>query len=187
MQTTANLFSLSPAEQAKHLQAWAQLFGLSDEWQLLASVRGLAAPHYEAVAARLMQRLKAHPFTAHIGDLSAVFMGVMPFYFESPPLDASYLDNRARAGLAYLEAGFSAATLSAKYAILIDEWLTCFAELVDDAKLQAKLARAMSQVALFNYAVALEQFSYEREEKFFRAAGISRELFEQMARLAEGV
>jgi hypothetical protein len=61
--------------------------------------------------------------------------------------------------------------------------------------LQARLNRALAQVAFFNAAVIMAQYAYEaaqaqrrREEellqKFLRAVGISRELYEQMAKAA---
>jgi hypothetical protein len=48
-----------------------------------------------------------------------------------------------------------------------------------------KLERALFKVAALNYALALGDFIYQTEEKFLKAAGISRELMEQMARVAE--
>jgi hypothetical protein len=118
-------------------------------------------------------------------------------YFSEPTLDASYLEKRAQAGGAYLRAGFGPAQLLAGiYGLWVDEWTKAFAQLFpEDPGLQARFNRALALVSLFNASVVLAQYAYEaakeqrrREEellqKFLRATGISRELYEQMAKAA---
>ncbi|MDW8091785.1 MAG: hypothetical protein RMI80_10280 [Meiothermus sp.] len=181
-----NLFALEPERQGEYLQRWAELIGVGEAWETLASVRDRVEPHYGAVARRIAERLQAHPFTQEVEGIAPIFMAVMPYYFDAPRLDGAYLENRARAGRAYLEAGFTASTLAAKYALFVEEWCRVFEALFpEELAWRLELERALVKVALFNYAVALEQFSYEREEKFLRAAGISRALLEQMAKVAE--
>ncbi|MGC8877013.1 hypothetical protein [Thermus sp.] len=69
---------------------------------------------------------------------------------------------------------------------MIDEFTRIFNQLFPDNPQQLlKLGRALVKVAALNYALALEDFIYQTEEKFLKAAGISRELVEQMARVAE--
>ncbi|GAA6749285.1 hypothetical protein [Thermus tengchongensis] len=126
-----NLFSLPENEQAPYLELWAELLQTKPHWKTLAEVREQAEPYYAEVARRLVDRLRAHPFTQGVGDIEPVFMSVMPYYFNDPPLDREYLLNRARAGRAYLEAGFTSSTLIAKYLILIEEWSRIFAGLFD--------------------------------------------------------
>jgi len=79
--------------------------------------------------------------------------------------------------------------------VWLDEWSKAFTQLFPDPGLQARLNRALAQVAFFNAAVIMAQYAYEaaqaqrrREEelleKFLRAVGISRELYQQMAKAA---
>jgi hypothetical protein len=113
-------------------------------------------------------------------------------YFNEPTLDAAYLERRAQAGRAYLQAGLGPAQLLAGiYGLWVDEWSKAFTQLFPDPGLQARFNRALALVSLFNAAVVLTQYAYEaakaqrlREEEFLRAVGISRELYQQMAKAA---
>ena len=75
--------------------------------------------------------------------------------------------------------------------VWLDEWSKAFTQLFPDPGLQARLNRALAQVAFFNAAVITAQYAYEaaqaqrrREEEFLRAVGISRELYQQRAKAA---
>lgn len=177
-----NLFDLSPEERQRHLETWAELLGAKGAWEVLGSVREQVEPYYHEVAQAIAQRLKGNPLTAHVGDIAPIFLAVMPYYFGNPKLDEAYLENRAHAGRAYMEAGFTPATLAAKYGALVQEWDRVLARLFPEPGERLRLFQALVALAVFHYALALEQFTYEREEKFLKAAGISRTLFEQMAK-----
>lgn len=178
-----NLFSLDEQRQLEWIGRWVELMGMGSEWKDLASVHDHVQPHFNEVGLAIVRRLSEHPFTQHVEDISSIFNEVLPYYFKVDKPGLDYLKNRAKAGKAYLEAGFTPSTLAAKYQILIDEFSNIFKKLfADDPQLLLRLERSLVKVALLNYALALEQFVYEREEKFLQAAGISRELMEQMAK-----
>ncbi|GLV48421.1 hypothetical protein TJA_15760 [Thermus sp. LT1-2-5] len=194
---TTNLFNLSPREQQDYLKQLADLMQVLSDWELLASVRQQVEPHFPDVAARIAQRLREHPFTQETQDVTQALTAIAQVYFSHPTLDADYLERRARAGKAYLEAGFSPTTLvGGIYGLWVDEWTRTFAGLfAHDPELLARLTRALALVSLFNLAIVVQQYSYESEvqareleerilARFLRATGISRELYEQMAKTA---
>ncbi|APD10438.1 MULTISPECIES: protoglobin domain-containing protein [Thermus] len=192
-----NLFALTPEERAAYLRQMAELMGVLSDWELLASVREQVEPYFPVVAGRIAERLRHHPLTQQIQDVTQALTAIAQVYFARPTLDAEYLERRARAGRAYLEAGFSTGTLVAGiYGLWVDEWTRVFSELFhEDPGLLARLNRALALVSLYNLAIVAQQYTYESElqareleerllAKFLKATGISRELYEQMAKTA---
>lgn len=192
-----NLFALTPEERAAYLRQMAELMGVLSDWELLASVREQVEPYFPVVAGRIAERLRHHPLTQQIQDVTQALTAIAQAYFARPTLDAEYLERRARAGRAYLEAGFSTGTLVAGiYGLWVDEWTRVFSELFhEDPGLLARLNRALALVSLYNLAIVAQQYTYESElqareleerllAKFLKATGISRELYEQMAKTA---
>lgn len=194
-----NFFNLSPEEKVAYLRDLAELMGVLPDWEVLASVRPQMEPYFLPVAQRIASRLKAHPFTQEVSDVTQALANIAHVYFSPPHLDAQYMERRASAGKAYLEAGFSMASLvGGIYGLWVDEWTRVFEELFShDPPLLARLNRAMAKVALYNLALVAQQFTHESEvlakemeerllNKFLKATGISRELYQQMAKTAEG-
>ncbi len=195
---SANLFNLSPEEKVQYLENLAQLLEVREAWEDLARVRPQLEPHFRPVAERIVARLAQSPLTAHTATPQVVeaLVAIAGVYFAPPKLDADYLDRRARAGRAYLEAGHTPSTLiGGIYGLWLDEWTRTFAEVFPNPEDQARLHRALALVSLYNAAIVLQQFTYEWEQrakameeellqKFLRATGISRELYEQMAKTA---
>lgn len=192
-----NLFALTPEERAAYLRQMAELMGVLSDWELLASVREQVEPYFPVVAGRIAERLRHHPLTQQIQDVTQALTAIAQVYFARPTLDAEYLERRARAGRAYLEAGFSTGTLVAGiYGLWVDEWTRVFSELFhEDPGLLARLNRTLALVSLYNLAIVAQQYTYESElqareleerllAKFLKATGISRELYEQMAKTA---
>lgn len=192
-----NLFELSSEEKERWLKDLADLMGVWEDWRLLASFRDQLLPLAPQVARNIQERLKANPHTQGTDSVERALEAIAQVYFSEPTLDASYLEKRAQAGGAYLRAGFGPAQLLAGiYGLWVDEWTKTFAQLFpEDPGLQARFNRALALVSLFNASVVLAQYAYEaakeqrrREEellqKFLRATGISRELYEQMAKAA---
>jgi len=190
-----NLFELSPEEKERWLRDLADLAGIWEDWSLLAFFREHLLPLASQVAHRIQERLKANPHTQGTEPVEKALEAIAQVYFSEPTLDAAYLEKRAQAGEAYLRAGFGPAQLLAGiYGLWVDEWTKAFAALFpEDPVSQARFNRAIALVSLFNAALVLAQYAYEaakeqraREEqlleKFLRATGISRELYEQMAR-----
>ncbi len=194
-----NLFDLSPEEKVLYLEALAEFLRVREAWESLASVRPQVEPHFRSVAERIVARLAQSPLTAHTATPQVVeaLVAIAGVYFAPPHLDAEYLDRRARAGQAYLEAGHTPSTLiSGIYGLWLDEWSRTLAELFPHPEDQARLYRALALVSLYNAAIVLQQFTYAWEQrarvleeellqKFLRATGISRELYQQMAKTAE--
>jgi hypothetical protein len=191
-----NLFELSPEEKERWLKDLADLMGVWEDWRLLASFRDHLLPLAPQVARNIQERLAASPFTQGVAPALEALEAIAQIYFNEPTLDAAYLERRAQAGSAYLQAGFGPAQTMSVGSVWIDEWNRTFAQLFSqDPDLQARLNHAMALVAFFNAAVIMAQYAYEaakeqrrREEellqKFLRATGISRELYEQMAKAA---
>lgn len=192
-----NLFELSSEEKERWLKDLADLMGVWEDWRLLASFRDQLLPLAPQVARNIQERLEANPHTQGTDSVERALEAIAQVYFSEPTLDASYLEKRAQAGEAYLRAGFGPAQLLAGiYGLWVDEWTKTFAQLFpEDPGLQARFNRALALVSLFNASVVLAQYAYEaakeqrrREEellqKFLRATGISRELYEQMAKAA---
>ena len=185
-----NLFALTPEERAAYLRQMAELMGVLSDWELLASVREQVEPYFPVVAGRIAERLRHHPLTQQIQDVTQALTAIAQVYFARPTLDAEYLERRARAGRAYLEAGFSTGTLVAGiYGLWVDEWTRVFSELFhEDPGLLARLNRALALVSVYNLAIVAQQYTYESElqareleerllAKFLKATGISRELY----------
>jgi hypothetical protein len=191
-----NLFELSLEEKERWLKDLADLMGVWEDWRLLASFRDHLLPLAPQVARNTWSRLAASPFTQGVAPALEALEAIAQIYFNEPTLDAAYLERRAQAGSAYLQAGFGPAQTMSVGSVWIDEWNRTFAQLFSqDPDLQARLNHAMALVAFFNAAVIMAQYAYEaakeqrrREEellqKFLRATGISRELYEQMAKAA---
>jgi hypothetical protein len=191
-----NLFELSPEEKERWLRNLAELMGVWEDWRLLAAHGERLLPLAPQVAQSTWQRLVASSFTQGVAPALEALEAIAQIYFNEPTLDATYLEKRARAGSAYLQAGLGPAQTMSVGSVWIDEWNRTFAHLFpEDPSLQARLNRALAQVAFFNAAVIMAQYAYEaaqaqrrREEelleKFLRAVGISRELYEQMAKAA---
>ena len=191
-----NLFELSSEEKECWLKNLADLMGVWEDWCLLAAHGEQLLPLAPQVAQSTWQRLVASSFTQGVAPALEALEAIAQIYFNEPTLDAAYLEKRARAGSAYLQAGFGPAQTMSVGSVWIDEWNGAFAQLFSqDPDLQARLNHAMALVAFFNAAVIMAQYAYEaakeqrrREEellqKFLRATGISRELYEQMAKAA---
>lgn len=147
-----NLFAITPEERAAYLRQMAELMGVLSDWELLASVREQVEPYFPVVAGRIAERLRHHPLTQQIQDVTQALTAIAQVYFARPTLDAEYLERRARAGRAYLEAGFSTGTLVAGiYGLWVDEWTRVFSELFhEDPGLLARLNRALALVSLYN-------------------------------------
>ncbi|MGC8877012.1 hypothetical protein [Thermus sp.] len=79
---TANLFALSEGEQLEQVQEWVRLLQIGSAWSDLASVYEQVRPYFDEVAQRIQQRLKEHPFTDHIADITPIFKEVLPYYFK---------------------------------------------------------------------------------------------------------
>ena len=191
-----NLFGLSPEEKERWLKDLAELMGVWEDWRLLAAHGERLLPLAPQVAQSTWQRLVASSFTQGVAPALEALEAIAQIYFNEPTLDAAYLEKRARAGSAYLQAGFGPAQTMSVGSVWLDEWTKTFTHLFpEDPSLQARLNRALAQVAFFNAAVIMAQYAYEaaqaqrrREEelleKFLRAVGISRELYQQMAKAA---
>ncbi len=192
-----NLFELSSEEKERWLKDLADLMGVWEDWRLLASFRDQLLPLAPRVARNIQERLEANPHTQGTDSVEKALEAIAQVYFSEPTLDAGYLEKRAQAGEAYLRAGFGPAQLlGGIYGLWVDEWTKTFAQLFpEDPGLQARFNRALALVSLFNASAVLAQYAYEaakeqrrREEellqKFLRATGISRELYEQMAKAA---
>ena len=188
-----NLFELSPEEKERWLRNLAELIGVWEDWRLLAAHGERLLPLAPQVAQSTWQRLVASSFTQGVAPALEALEAIAQIYFNEPTLDATYLEKRARAGSAYLQAGLGPAQTMSVGSVWLDEWTKTFTHLFpEDPSLQARLNRALAQVAFFNAAVIMAQYAYEaamaqrrREEelleKFLRATGISRELYRQMA------
>jgi len=191
-----NLFELSLEEKERWLKDLADLMGVWEDWRLLATHGEHLLPLASQVAHAIQERLKTNPHTQDTDPVERALEAIAQVYFNEPILDAAYLERRAQAGRAYLQAGLGPAQLLAGiYGLWLDEWSKAFTQLFPDPRLQARFNRALALVSLFNAAVVLTQYAYEaaqaqrrREEellqKFLRATGISRELYEQMAKAA---
>ena len=191
-----NLFELSSEEKERWLKNLADLMGVWEDWRLLAAHGEQLLPLAPQVAQSTWQRLVASSFTQGVAPALEALEAIAQIYFNEPTLDATYLEKRARAGSAYLQAGLGPAQTMSVGSVWLDEWTKTFTHLFpEDPSLQARLNRALAQVAFFNAAVIMAQYAYEaaqaqrrREEelleKFLRAVGISRELYQQMAKAA---
>ena len=191
-----NLFELSLEEKERWLEDLADLMGVWEDWRLLATHGERLLPLASQVAQSTWQRLVASSFTQGVAPALEALEAIAQIYFNEPTLDATYLEKRARAGSAYLQAGLGPAQTMSVGSVWLDEWTKTFTHLFpEDPSLQARLNRAPAQVAFFNAAVIMAQYAYEaaqaqrrREEelleKFLRAVGISRELYQQMAKAA---
>ena len=191
-----NLFELSLEEKERWLRNLAELMGVWEDWRLLAAHGERLLPLAPQVAQSTWQRLVASSFTQGVAPALEALEAIAQIYFNEPTLDATYLEKRARAGSAYLQAGLGPAQTMSVGSVWLDEWTKTFTHLFpEDPSLQARLNRALAQVAFFNAAVIMAQYAYEaaqaqrrREEelpeKFLGAVGISRELYEQMAKAA---
>lgn len=192
-----NLFALEPEEREGFLASMETLMRVREEWELLASVKPQVEPFFATVAEKIATRLREHPLTTQTADAKDAFTAIAQVYFSTPKLNAEYLERRAEAGRAYLKAGFTMSTLVAGISIWIDEWTHVFRNLFSaEPELLARLNRAFALVSLFNLAIIAQQFTFESETmalemeerllaKFLRATGISRELYEQMAKTSE--
>jgi len=191
-----NLFELSSEEKKRWLRNLAELMGVWEDWRLLAAHGERLLPLAPQVAQSTWQRPVASSFTQGVTPALEALEAIAQIYFNEPTLDATYLEKRARAGSAYLQAGPGPAQTMSVGSVWLDEWTKTFTHLFpEDPSLQARLNRALAQVAFFNAAVIMAQYAYEaaqaqrrREEelpeKFLRAVGISRELYQQMAKAA---
>ena len=187
-----NLFELSLEEKERWLKDLADLMGVWEDWRLLATHGERLLPLASQVAHAIQERLKTNPHTQDTDPVERALEAIAQVYFNEPTLDAAYLERRAQAGRAYLQAGLGPAQLLAGiYGLWVDEWSKAFTQLFPDPGLQARFNRALALVSLFNAAVVLTQYAYEaaqaqrlREEEFLRAVGISRELYQQMAKAA---
>jgi len=191
-----NLFELSSEEKECWLKNLADLMGVWEDWCLLAAHGEQLLPLAPQVAQSTWQRLVASSFTQGVAPALEALEAIAQVYFNEPTLDAAYLERRAQAGRAYLQAGLGPAQLLAGiYGLWVDEWSKAFTQLFPDPGLQARFNRALALVSLFNAAVVLTQYAYEAAqaqrrqeeelpEKFLRAVGISRELYQQMAKAA---
>ena len=187
-----NLFELSLEEKEGWLRNLADLMGVWEDWRLLATHGERLLPLASQVAHAIQERLKTNPHTQDTDPVERALEAIAQVYFNEPTLDAAYLERRAQAGRAYLQAGLGPAQLLAGiYGLWVDEWSKAFTQLFPDPGLQARFNRALALVSLFNAAVVLTQYAYEaaqaqrlREEEFLRAVGISRELYQQMAKAA---
>ena len=187
-----NLFELSLEEKERWLKDLADLMGVWEDWRLLATHGEHLLPLASQVAHAIQERLKTNPHTQDTDPVERALEAIAQVYFNEPTLDAAYLERRAQAGRAYLQAGLGPAQLLAGiYGLWVDEWSKAFTQLFPDPGLQARFNRALALVSLFNAAVVLTQYAYEaaqaqrlREEEFLRAVGISRELYQQMAKAA---
>ena len=187
-----NLFELSLEEKERWLKDLADLMGVWEDWRLLATHGEHLLPLASQVAHAIQERLKTNPHTQDTDPVERALEAIAQVYFNEPTLDAAYLERRAQAGRAYLQAGLGPAQLLAGiYGLWLDEWSKAFTQLFPDPGLQARFNRALALVSLFNAAVVLTQYAYEaaqaqrlREEEFLRAVGISRELYQQMAKAA---
>jgi len=195
-----NLFELSSEEKGRWLKDLADLMGVWEDWRPLASFRDHLLPLAPQVARNTWSRLAASPFTQGAAPALEALEAIAQIYFNEPTLDAAHLERRAQAGSAYLQAGFGPAQTMSVGGVWIDDWIDecnrAFAQLFSqDPDPRARLNHAMALVAFFNAAVIMAQYAYEaakeqrrREEelsrKFLRAAGISCEPYEQMAKAA---
>jgi len=192
-----NLFDLTLEERTEYLRLLDDLMEVRAAWEELARVRPQVEPYFPEVARRIADRMGQNPLTQDKADVVGPLTRVAELYFSPPRLDAEYLESRARVGKGYLEAGHTLATLVAGiYGLWVDEWSRVFQELFSgDPVHLARLTRALALVSLFNLSLVIQQFTYESEvraremeermlEKFLRVSGISRELYEQMARVA---
>jgi len=191
-----NLFELSLEDKERWLKDLADLMGVWEDWRLLAAHGERPLPLAPQVAQSTWQRLVASSFTQGVAPALEALEAIAQIYFNEPTLDAAYLERRAQAGSAYLQAGLGPAQTMSVGSVWLDEWTKTFTHLFpEDPSLQARLNRALAQVAFFNAAVIMAQYAYEaakeqrrREEelleKFLRAVGISRELYQQMAKAA---
>lgn len=193
-----NLFDLSAEERVRYLDLLDGLMRVREAWEELASVRPLVEPYFPVVAQRIAERLKASPLTADKADVVGPLTRVAELYFSPPRLDGAFLESRAQVGKGYLDAGHTPSTLVAGiYGLWVDEWSRVLAEvLAGEPERLARLVRALALVSLYNLALVIQQFTYELEarslemeerllQKFLKTAGISRELYEQMAKVAE--
>lgn len=192
-----NVLDLGTREQKLYLQLMAKATDLERHLQILQEIRESALAVAPEVAERTATKAAGLPMTAGISDLASQLIAAANFYFQNLLLDQKHLWAMVTWGRAMTKLGLTPSGIIVVGQIWLLEWSQALKEITNYHLDQSrKYLVCMNTVQRFHQAVffdvlvetATEQVYQEQNQlldNFLAATGLSRELYEQMARAAQ--